>query len=74
MAMPKANNDHFSTKSTKISKQEFIRLNSPQESIDLTKIMRILSISRLQGPIPAPSRMKNIQQAEFQTTPAITHS
>ena len=43
-------------------------------SIDLTKIMQILSISRLQGPIPAPSQMKNIQQAEFWATPAITHS
>ena len=61
-------------KSTKFSKQAFIRPNSPRESIDLTKIMRILSISRLQGPIPAPSRTKNIQQAEFRTTPAITHS
>ena len=44
------------------------------KSIDLTRIMQILSISRLQGPIPAPSQMKNIQQAEFRATPAIAHS
>ena len=42
--------------------------------MDLTKITRILSISRLQGPIPAPSQTKNIQQAEFRAAPAITHS
>ena len=35
------------------------------KSMDLTRIMQILSLSRLQGPFPAPSRMKNIQQAEF---------
>ena len=28
MATPKANNDHFSTKNTKFSRKEFIRLNS----------------------------------------------
>ena len=37
----------------------------PVKSMDLTRITQILSLSRLQGPIPAPSRMKNIQQAEF---------
>ena len=46
----------------------------PVKSMDLTRIMQISSISRLQGPIPAPSRMKNIQQAEFRATPAIAHS
>ena len=34
--------------------------------MDLTRIMQILSVSRLQGPLPAPSQTKNIQQAEFQ--------
>ena len=33
-----------------------------------------MSISRLEGPIPAPSQMKNIQQAEFRATSAIAHS
>ena len=46
----------------------------PMKSMDLTRIMRIPSLSRLQGPIPAPSRMKNIQQAEFRATPAIAPS
>ena len=74
MAMPKANNDHFSHE-----KHEFLRTGiysseEPMKSIDLTRIMQISSISRLQGPIPAPSQMKNIQQAEFRATPAIAHS
>ena len=46
----------------------------PVKSIDWIKIMQISSISRLQGPIPAPSQMKNIQQAEFRATPVIAHS
>ena len=33
--------------------------------MDLTRITQILSLSRLQGPDPAPSQMKNTQQAEF---------
>ena len=37
----------------------------PVKSMDLTRITQILSLSRLQGPFPAPSRMKNIQQAEI---------
>ena len=73
MATPKANNDHFSTKNMKFSRQEFIWPNG-HESTDLTKIARILCISRLQGPIPAPSQMNNLQLIEFQPTPAITHS
>ena len=72
MATPKVNNDHFSAKSKKFSRQEFIRPNS-RESAALTKIARILCISRLQGPIPAPSQMNNLQLIEFQPTPAITH-
>ena len=43
----------------------------PMKSMDLTKITRILSLSRLQGPFPAPSWMKNIQQTEFQATPTM---
>ena len=34
--------------------------------MDLTRIMRILSLSRLQGPVPVSSWTKDIQQAEFQ--------
>ena len=30
-----------------------------------------MSLSRLQGPFPAPSRTKNIQQAEFHVIPTI---
>ena len=33
-----------------------------------------MSLSRLQGPFPAPSWMKDIQQAEFRATPAIAPS
>ena len=73
MAMPKANNDHFSAKNTKFSRQEFIQPNS-HESVDLTKIAQILCISRLQGPIPAPSQMKDLQLIEFRPTRAIAHS
>ena len=54
-------------------KHEFLQTGiysseEPMKSIDLTRITQISSISRLQGPIPAPSQMKNIQQA------AIAHS
>ena len=73
MAMPKANNDQFSAKSTKFSRQEFIQPNS-HKSADLTKIAQISCISRLQGPIPAPSQTNNLQLIEFWPTPAITHS
>ena len=60
-------------------KHEFLQAGTysskePMKSMDLTGITRILSLSRLQGPIPAPSQMKNIQQAEFLVTPAIAHS
>ena len=49
-------------------KREFLQAGiysseEPMKSMDLTRITRISSISRLQGPIPAPSQMKNIQQA-----------
>ena len=33
--------------------------------MDLTKLMQMSNLSRLQGPFPAPSWMKNIQQREF---------
>ena len=60
-------------------KHEFLQAGiylskEPMKSMDLTRIMQILSLSRLQGPFPAPSRTKNIQQAEFRATPAIAHS
>ena len=74
MAMPKAYNDHFSHEKHKILKTGIYSSKEPAKSIDLTRIMQISSISRLQGPIPAPSQMKNIQQAEFRATPAIAHS
>ena len=73
MATPKVNNNHFSAKNMKFSRQEFIRPNS-RESVDLTKIVRILCISRLQGQIPAPSQTNNIQLIEFRLTPAIACS
>ena len=38
MAMPKANNDHFSMKNTKFSRKEFIRSNS-HETRGLNPIM-----------------------------------
>ena len=37
----------------------------------LTRIMQISSLSRLQGPAPVPSQMKNIQQAEFRAIPTV---
>ena len=74
MAMPKANNDHFSHEKHEILQTGIYSSKEPTRFIDLTSIMRISSISRLQGPIPAPSQTKNIQQAEFRATPAITHS
>ena len=43
----------------------------PVKSMDLTRITRISSLSRLQEPFPVPSRTKNIQQAEFRVTPTI---
>ena len=57
----------------KFSRQEFIQPNS-HESADLTKIARIFCTSRIQGPIPAPSQMNNLQLIKFQPTPAITRS
>ena len=65
MAMPKAYNDHFSNEKYKFLQTGIYSSEEPMKSIDLTRIMQILSLSRLQGPIPAPSQMKNIQQAEF---------
>ena len=74
MATPKAYNDHFFHEKHKILQTGNYLSEEPTKSIDWTKITRISSISRLLGPIPAPSQMKNIQQAEFQATPAIAHS
>ena len=44
---------------------EIYSSKEPMKSIALTRIMQTSSLSRLQGPLPAPSRMKDIQQAEF---------
>ena len=60
-------------------KHEFLQagiysFKEPVKSMDLTRITQILSLSRLQGPFPAPSWTKNIQQAEFRATPAIAPS
>ena len=65
MAMPKAYNDHFSHKKHEFLQTGIYSSEEPVKSMDLTRIMQILSIFRLQGPTPAPSQMKNIQQAEF---------
>ena len=51
-------------------KHEFLQAGiysseEPVKSMDLTRIMQISSLSRLQGLFPAPSWMKNTQQAEF---------
>ena len=74
MATPKAYNDHFSHKKHEILQTGIYSSEEPTKSIDLTRITQISSISRLQGPIQAPSQTKNIQQAEFRATPAIAHS
>ena len=73
MAMPKTNNDHFSHEKHEFLQTRIYSFEEPMKSIDFTSITQILSISRLQGPIPAPSQTKNIQRAEFQATPAIAH-
>ena len=39
--------------------------------MDLTRITRISSLSRLQGPFPAPSCTRNIQKAEFRAIPKL---
>ena len=74
MAMPKANNDHFFHEKHEFLQPGIYLSEEPMKSMDLTRITQILSLSRLQGPFPAPSQMKNIQQAEFRVTPEIAHS
>ena len=74
MATPKANNDHLFYEKHKFLQAGLCSSEEPVRSMDLTRIMQISSLSRLQGPIPAPSQTKNIQQAEFRATPAIAHS
>ena len=44
---------------------EIYSSKEPMKPMDLTRITQILSLSRLQGPVPVPSRTKDIQQAEF---------
>ena len=65
MATPKANNDHLFWEKYEFLQPEIYSSEELMKSIDLTRIMQISSLSRLQGPFPAPSQMKNIQQAEF---------
>ena len=65
MTTPKAYNDHFSHEKHEFLQAGIYLSEEPVKSMDLTRITRILSNSRLQGPIPAPSQTKNIQQAEF---------
>ena len=74
MTTPKANNDHFSHEKHEFLQTRIYLSEEPVKSIDLTRIMRISSIFRLQGPIPAPSQTKNNQQAEFRATLVIAHS
>ena len=65
MAMPKANNDHLFYEKYEFLQPGIYLSKEPVKSVDLTRIMQISSLSRLQGPFPAPSRTKNIQQAEI---------
>ena len=74
MATPKANNDHLFLRKAQISPSRNLFVEEPMKSMDLTRIMQILNLSRLQGPFPAPSWMKNIQQAEFRGTPTVAPS
>ena len=74
MATPKANNDHLFHEKHEFLQAGIYSSEEPVKSMDLTRLTQILSLSRLQGPFPAPSQMKNIQQAEFRATPAIAHS
>ena len=65
MVTPKVYNDYFSHEKHEFLQTGIYSSKEPMKSIDLSRITQISSISRLQGPIPAPSQMKNIQQAEF---------
>ena len=65
MAMPKVNNDHLFQEKHEFLQPEIFSSKESVKSMDLTRITQILNLSRLQGSAPAPSRMKNIQQAEF---------
>ena len=60
MAMPKANNDHLFLGKARISPSRNFSSKEPMKSMDLTRITQILSLSRLQGPFPAPSQIKKI--------------
>ena len=65
MAMPKVNNDHQFQEKHEFLQPEIYSSKEPVKPMDLTRITQILSLSRLQGPLPAPSWTKDIQQAEF---------
>ena len=65
MVMLKVNNDHLFLGKHKFLQPEIYSSKEPVKPMDLTRITRISSLSRLQGPVPAPSWMNDIQQAEF---------
>ena len=71
MATPKANNDHLFLGKYEFLQEGIYSSEEPMKSMDLTRIMQISSLSRLQGPFPAPSRMKNIQKTEFRAIPKL---
>ena len=52
------------------SNQKFI-CQRARETHGLDQNNANFEFSRLQGPVPAPSRMKDIQQAEFQAFPTV---
>ena len=66
MATPKANNDHFFHEKHEFLQPGIYLSEEPMKSMDLTKIMQILSLSRLQGPFPAPSQMKIFSRQNFE--------
>ena len=60
MAMPKVNNDHRFQEKHKFLQPEIYSSKEPVKPMDLTRITQILSLFRLQGPLPAPLQMKDI--------------
>ena len=71
MAMPKVNNDHRFQEKHEFLQSEIYSSKEPMKPMDLTRITQISSLSRLQEPLPVPSQMKDIQQAEFRAIPTV---
>ena len=71
IVMPKVNNDRLFLEKCEFLQPEFYSSKEPVKPMDLTRITRISSLSRLQGPVPAPSRTKDIKQAEFRAFPTV---